>query len=111
VGERVRVYEVGPRDGLQNEATPIPTATKARFIELLGRRLREIEATSFVAPRAIPQLATPTSCLATSSAPRRPLSRSSSRTRAASTAPRPPASTRSPSSPPRPTRSRRRTSG
>jgi isopropylmalate/homocitrate/citramalate synthase len=54
----VRIYEVGPRDGLQNEATPIPTATKARFIELLAAAgLREIEATSFVAPRAIPQLA------------------------------------------------------
>ena len=58
MGDRVRVYEVGPRDGLQNEATPIPTATKARFIQLLGEAgLREIEATSFVAPRAIPQLA------------------------------------------------------
>jgi hydroxymethylglutaryl-CoA lyase len=56
--ERVRVYEVGPRDGLQNESTLIPTATKARFIELLAETgLREIEATSFVAPRAIPQLA------------------------------------------------------
>jgi hydroxymethylglutaryl-CoA lyase len=54
----VRIYEVGPRDGLQNEAAPIPTATKARFIELLADAgLREIEATSFVAPRAIPQLA------------------------------------------------------
>jgi len=58
VADRVRIYEVGPRDGLQNEATPIPTATKARFIELLAQAgLREIEATSFVAPRAIPQLA------------------------------------------------------
>ena len=58
MGDRVRVYEVGPRDGLQNEATPVPTATKARFIELLAAAgLREIEATSFVAPRAIPQLA------------------------------------------------------
>jgi isopropylmalate/homocitrate/citramalate synthase len=56
--EHVRVYEVGPRDGLQNEATPIPMATKARFIELLAAAgLREIEATSFVAPHAIPQLA------------------------------------------------------
>ncbi len=56
--EHVRVYEVGPRDGLQNEATPIPTAVKARFIELLARAgLREIEATSFVSPSAIPQLA------------------------------------------------------
>jgi isopropylmalate/homocitrate/citramalate synthase len=58
MGDRVRVYEVGPRDGLQNEATPVPTATKARFIELLAAAgLREIEATSFVATRAIPQLA------------------------------------------------------
>jgi len=58
VPERVRIYEVGPRDGLQNEATPVPTATKVRFIELLvDAGLREIEATSFVAPRAIPQLA------------------------------------------------------
>jgi isopropylmalate/homocitrate/citramalate synthase len=56
--ETVRVYEVGPRDGLQNEATPIPTAGKARFIELLAAAgMKEIEATSFVAPRAIPQLA------------------------------------------------------
>ncbi len=54
----VRIYEVGPRDGLQNEATPIPTAAKLRFIELLvAAGLREIEATSFVSPRAIPQLA------------------------------------------------------
>jgi hydroxymethylglutaryl-CoA lyase len=58
VGETVRVYEVGPRDGLQNEATAIPTETKARFIDLLAAAgLREIESTSFVAPRAIPQLA------------------------------------------------------
>ncbi|HEX6868291.1 MAG TPA: hydroxymethylglutaryl-CoA lyase, partial [Candidatus Limnocylindrales bacterium] len=58
MGETVRVYEVGPRDGLQNEALTIATATKARFIDLLSDAgLREIEATSFVAPRAIPQLA------------------------------------------------------
>ncbi|HEV8402041.1 MAG TPA: hydroxymethylglutaryl-CoA lyase [Candidatus Limnocylindrales bacterium] len=56
--DHVRIYEVGPRDGLQNEASPIPTATKATFIALLAAAgLREIEATSFVAPRAIPQLA------------------------------------------------------
>src|SRR3989337_3291716 len=55
---RVRVYEVGPRDGVQNEAAPIPTATKRHFIELLvAAGLREIEATSFVSPRAVPQLA------------------------------------------------------
>ena len=54
----VRIYEVGPRDGLQNEATPISTTDKLRYIELLrDAGLREIEATSFVSPRAIPQLA------------------------------------------------------
>ena len=58
MSEPVRVYEVGPRDGLQNESAAIPTTTKAHFIELLAAAgLREIEATSFVAPHAIPQLA------------------------------------------------------
>ncbi len=56
--ERVRIYEVGPRDGLQNEATAIPLDAKRRFLDLLADAgLREIEATSFVSPRAIPQLA------------------------------------------------------
>jgi hydroxymethylglutaryl-CoA lyase len=56
--EFVRIYEVGPRDGLQNERTPVPLATKLRYLELLADAgLREIEATSFVAPTAIPQLA------------------------------------------------------
>lgn len=54
----VRIYEVGPRDGLQNEQAPIPTDAKLRFLSLLADAgLREIEATSFVAPRAVPQLA------------------------------------------------------
>jgi hydroxymethylglutaryl-CoA lyase len=58
MGDRVRIYEVGPRDGLQNESAEIPTAVKAEFIRLLSAAgLREIEATSFVAPRAIAQLA------------------------------------------------------
>jgi hydroxymethylglutaryl-CoA lyase len=58
VHRQVRVYEVGPRDGLQNEAAPIATADKLRYLELLAAAgLREIEATSFVSPRAIPQLA------------------------------------------------------
>ncbi|HEY7131054.1 MAG TPA: hydroxymethylglutaryl-CoA lyase [Candidatus Limnocylindrales bacterium] len=56
--DRVRIYEVGPRDGLQNEAAPVPLETKLRYLELLADAgLREIEATSFVAPAAIPQLA------------------------------------------------------
>jgi isopropylmalate/homocitrate/citramalate synthase len=56
--ESVRIYEVGPRDGLQNEAATIPTGVKTRFIELLADAgLREIETTSFVSPTAIQQLA------------------------------------------------------
>jgi hydroxymethylglutaryl-CoA lyase len=69
--DRVRIYEVGPRDGLQNEARPIPLATKLRFLELLADAgLREIEATSFVAPAAIPQLADADELMTT--LPRRP---------------------------------------
>jgi hydroxymethylglutaryl-CoA lyase len=69
--DRVRIYEVGPRDGLQNEAVAISVADKIRFIELLADAgLREIEATSFVAPRAIPQLADADEVMA--GLPRRP---------------------------------------
>jgi isopropylmalate/homocitrate/citramalate synthase len=58
LADRVRIYEVGPRDGLQNESTAIPLETKRAFIErLVAAGLREIEATSFVSPKAIPQLA------------------------------------------------------
>jgi isopropylmalate/homocitrate/citramalate synthase len=54
----VRIYEVGPRDGLQNESQPISTTAKAEYIRLLAEAgLTEIEATSFVSPKAIPQLA------------------------------------------------------
>ncbi len=56
--KQVRVVEVGPRDGLQNEVAVLDTATKVEFIERLTRSgLREIEVTSFVQPRAVPQLA------------------------------------------------------
>ena len=55
---RVKVVEVGPRDGLQNEKAHIPTADKIRYIDLLSDSgLAVIEATSFVSPKAIPQLA------------------------------------------------------
>jgi hydroxymethylglutaryl-CoA lyase len=54
----VTVYEVGPRDGLQNEAALVPTAGKLELIEALaGAGLTRIEATSFVSPAWIPQLA------------------------------------------------------
>jgi hydroxymethylglutaryl-CoA lyase len=56
--QEVRIYEVGPRDGLQNEALTLPTETKLEYIGLLrSAGLREIEATSFVSPKAVPQLA------------------------------------------------------
>ncbi len=55
---RVRVYEVGPRDGLQNEAAIVPVDVKAEFVRRLARAgLGTIETTSFVDPRWVPQLA------------------------------------------------------
>jgi hydroxymethylglutaryl-CoA lyase len=53
----IRVVEVGPRDGLQNEKALIPTTHKIQFIQMLAEAgLSVVEATSFVSPRAIPQL-------------------------------------------------------
>ncbi|MEU6601069.1 hydroxymethylglutaryl-CoA lyase [Streptomyces flaveolus] len=55
---RVRIHEVGARDGLQNEKTAVPTAVKAEFIRRLADAgLTTIEATSFVHPKWVPQLA------------------------------------------------------
>ncbi|MDW4907525.1 hydroxymethylglutaryl-CoA lyase [Streptomyces sp. ADMS] len=55
---RVRIHEVGARDGLQNEKTTVPTATKAEFVRRLAAAgLTTIEATSFVHPKWVPQLA------------------------------------------------------
>src|SRR5215218_5006870 len=54
----VVIVEVGPRDGLQNEARTVPTAAKIAFIEALADAgLPVVEATSFVSPTAVPQLA------------------------------------------------------
>lgn len=54
----VTIVEVGPRDGLQNEKGTVPTAAKIEFIDRLGAAgLRRIEATSFVAPEWVPNLA------------------------------------------------------
>ncbi len=56
--DRVTVYEVGPRDGLQNEQAILPTDVKLGFIErLVDAGYRHIEVSSFVRPRWIPQLA------------------------------------------------------
>ena len=56
--ERVTIYEVGPRDGLQNEKGVVPVQDKATFVRrLLAAGLPVVEATSFVHPRWVPQLA------------------------------------------------------
>ena len=56
--DRVRIVEVGPRDGLQNESRQIPTEVKIEFVDALsGCGLDEIEVSSFVSPKWIPQLA------------------------------------------------------
>lgn len=55
--DRVAITEVGPRDGLQNEPVRIPTERKVALIEgLIAAGLRHFEITSFVSPRAVPQL-------------------------------------------------------
>jgi hydroxymethylglutaryl-CoA lyase len=58
MGDTIRIREVGPRDGFQNEPEVIPTARKVELIEALARTgLRRLEVTSFVRPDVIPQLA------------------------------------------------------
>lgn len=58
IAESVKIVEVGPRDGLQNEKAIVPAAVKIEFINRLSATgLRSIEATSFVSPKWIPQLA------------------------------------------------------
>lgn len=54
----VEIFEMGPRDGLQNEARLIPTADKIALVDLLSRAgFRRIEVTSFVPPKWVPQMA------------------------------------------------------
>jgi hydroxymethylglutaryl-CoA lyase len=70
--DRVRIREVGPRDGFQNEPEVIPTADKVRLIEMLGATgLERIEVTSFVRPDVIPQLADASEVLSSVSLPDR----------------------------------------
>ncbi|MDA0703858.1 MAG: hydroxymethylglutaryl-CoA lyase [Proteobacteria bacterium] len=67
----VRVVEVGPRDGLQNEAATVPTGVKVAFIEKLADAgLKAIEAGAFVSPKWVPQMADSAEVLA--GLPRRP---------------------------------------
>lgn len=55
---RVRIVEVGPRDGLQNEKRPVPTASKVAFVNALADAgLQDVEVSSFVRPDRVPQLA------------------------------------------------------
>jgi hydroxymethylglutaryl-CoA lyase len=55
---QVKLVEVGPRDGLQNEKAPVDTATKVELVHLLqAAGLREIEVTSYVSPKWVPQMA------------------------------------------------------
>src|SRR6202451_2303591 len=55
--DSVRIVEVGPRDGLQNEKTPVGVADRIAFIEaLLGAGLHTVEVGAFVSPKAIPQM-------------------------------------------------------
>ncbi|PRX37759.1 hydroxymethylglutaryl-CoA lyase [Meinhardsimonia xiamenensis] len=58
MAERAEIFEVGPRDGLQNEPRPIPTAEKIALIDTLSEAgFRRIEVASFVSPRWVPQMA------------------------------------------------------
>ncbi|WP_026479540.1 hydroxymethylglutaryl-CoA lyase [Ahrensia sp. 13_GOM-1096m] len=62
--ENVRIYEVGPRDGLQNEKAIVPTQTKIALIDLLSQAgFSHIEATSFVPAKWVPQMADATEVL------------------------------------------------
>ncbi|GFE65785.1 hydroxymethylglutaryl-CoA lyase [Litoreibacter roseus] len=58
MAERVEIFEVGPRDGLQNEARIIPTSEKIALVDLLSEAgFRRIEVASFVSPKWVPQMA------------------------------------------------------
>lgn len=58
MNEHIKIIEVGPRDGLQNEKQPVSIDTKVGLIErLVGAGVRHIEAASFVSPKWVPQMA------------------------------------------------------
>jgi hydroxymethylglutaryl-CoA lyase len=64
MSEQVRIVEVGPRDGLQNEKTPVSVEARIAFIEaLVGAGLHTVEVGAFVSPKAIPQMVNSTSVL------------------------------------------------
>ena len=58
IPSRVKLVDVGPRDGLQNEKQPVPAAVKIELVHRLqAAGLTEIEVTSFVSPKWVPQMA------------------------------------------------------
>lgn len=58
MGDTVEIFETGPRDGLQNEATPIAVADKVALVDMLsGAGFKRIECASFVSPKWVPQMA------------------------------------------------------
>ena len=58
IPSRVRLIDVGPRDGLQNEKQPVPAGTKIELVHRLqAAGLREVEVTSYVSPKWVPQMA------------------------------------------------------
>ena len=64
MGDHVTIYEVGPRDGLQNEKTLITTKDKIRLVnDLTACGFQKIEVTSFVSPKWVPQMADATEVL------------------------------------------------
>ena len=65
MAERVEIFEVGPRDGLQNEARLIPTSEKIALVDCLsGAGFSRIEVASFVSPKWVPQMADSANVLA-----------------------------------------------
>ncbi|MFN3954926.1 MAG: hydroxymethylglutaryl-CoA lyase [Pararhodobacter sp.] len=65
MAQSVEIFEVGPRDGLQNEKRLIPTAEKVALVDLLSRAgFRRIEVASFVSPKWVPQMADSAAVLA-----------------------------------------------
>ncbi len=58
IPSKVKIIDVGPRDGLQNEKEPVPAAVKVELVHRLqDAGLKEIEVTSFVSPKWVPQMA------------------------------------------------------
>ena len=58
IPSKVKIVDVGPRDGLQNEKQPVPAAVKIGLVHRLQEAgLRDIEVTSFVSPKWVPQMA------------------------------------------------------